>query len=67
MSVVNLVKTLNGYSVLEGNVEVNKISGKSGREKPLVSNKSIFFSIVRNGSTKFYHLSIHQHKVARKQ
>ena len=59
MSVVNLVKTLNGFSVLEGNVEVNKISGKSGREKPLVSTKSRFFVKVRNGSTKFYHLSIH--------
>ena len=66
MSVVNLVKTLNGYSVLEGNIEVNKISGKSGREKPLVSSKSTFFLHLRNGSTKFHHLSIHQHQISLK-
>ena len=41
MQVINLVKTVNGYSVLDGNAEINRISGRSSREKPVANPKSL--------------------------
>lgn len=39
-SVINLIQTPQGYSILEGNVEVNKASSKSAKEKAYPLSKS---------------------------
>ena len=41
MQVINLVKTVNGFSVLEGTAEINRVSGRSSREKPVANPKSL--------------------------
>jgi hypothetical protein len=45
-SVIELVKTTQGYSIVEDNIEVNKVSGRPVKEKHYNSApKSIFITI----------------------
>jgi hypothetical protein len=39
-SVINLIKTPQGYSLLDGDVEINKSTGKTGKEKSYSYPKS---------------------------
>lgn len=41
-SVINLVQTAQGYSIVEGNVEVNKPASKGSKDKGYSLNKSRF-------------------------
>lgn len=39
-SVINLIQTPQGYSIVEGNVEVNKASSKTSKDKAYLPPKS---------------------------
>lgn len=41
-SVINLVQTSQGYSIVEGNVEVNKATSKASKDKSQSQTKSSF-------------------------
>lgn len=44
-SVINLIKTPQGYSILEGETELNKHHHKNHKEKSHTQPKSTFFYI----------------------